>query len=128
MLIDSKGASDDGTKEVWATGEYAYFEYHCLRAHDSDDAEAWYRDHQRVEVVDMPDSDGRDWLYDGATMAERTEAATPLLYKARFADGHEHDVFEDELLVSPSYFTPGLGPPPASDIAAARQSKARQPA
>lgn len=112
-----------GTKEVWKEGEHAYFEYHCQRSHDSSDAEAWYRDHQRVVVIDLPDSDGKDWLLDGASAEERADASIPMIYTVRFADGHEHDVFEDELLVSPVFFSAKCGPPPPSEISIARQAQ-----
>lgn len=65
-----------------------WFEYHCHEGHDSGDAEAWYRSHQRVEIV-RPLSD------------DETDAP---MFRVRFADGHEHDVFEDELVGSPANF------------------------
>lgn len=120
-LSDSANlANGHGHKEFWAVGEKAFFEYHCLRCHSSGDAEAWYRDHQPVEIIEVMDSDGKDWYDDGATLAERACEAISMLYLVRFSDGHEHEVFEDELLVSPNYYFPEYGPPPTSEIEAAR--------
>lgn len=124
MSIQAEGLA--GQKELWRSGENAYFEYHCLRCHTSDDAEAWYRDHQPVTVLrplDGTECDGNKLLNDGVGLIERTELAMPAMFRVRFQDGHEHDVFEDELLVSPSFFSPELGPPSKAAIEHARSQK-----
>lgn len=77
--------------EIWEPGAQAWFEYHCLESDESADAAVWYRSHQKVTVLRMS-SDGI-----GMTRAERDEAGMPLTYTARFEDGLEWDVFEDEL-------------------------------
>lgn len=64
-----------------------------------------------------------EYREDGASAEERLDAAMPLLYRVRFDDGHEHDVFEDELLISPAFFSAECGPPPASEIADARRAR-----
>lgn len=65
-----------------------WFEYHCHEGHDSSDREAWYHSHQQVEVV-RPLTDD--------------EADMPM-FRVRFADGLEWDVFGDELCDSPADF------------------------
>lgn len=87
-------------RESWQPDEVAWFEYHCYEGHDSSDAEAWYRSHQRVTVLGEADHDG----WKGSTAAERAEACTPIVYRVRFQDGLEWDVFEDELLTDSKGF------------------------
>lgn len=89
---------DWGGREHWAHGERAFFEYHCNQSHDSEDAQLWYRSHQEVTVLGRGDDDGH-----AATHAERAENGTPRIYSVRFDDGHEGEVFEDELLRSSEY-------------------------
>lgn len=103
----------EGHREVWSVGESAFFEYHCLQSHDSADAQAWYRSHQPVEVVAFPDSDGLKMLRSGADREERLNDGCPLIYRVRFSDGHEHDVFEDELMSSRELFSDEFSPPTA---------------
>ena len=66
-----------------------WFEYHCYEGEDSCDAELWHHTHQRVEILhEIKDVDrevGR-------------------MYRVRFSDGFEHDVFADELADSSSKF------------------------
>lgn len=86
-------------KEEWLAGEVAWFEYHCWENADSADAEAWYRSHQKVEVLGRGDDEAE--LMEGTTFRERTEELGVLkVYRVRFADGLEWDVFEDELSTS----------------------------
>ena len=82
-------------KEQWRPNEQAWFEYHCYEGHDSSDAQAWYRSHQRVTVLHENDGELRF-----GTMAERGEEGMPVLYTVRFTDGLEYAVFEDELSTS----------------------------
>lgn len=98
---------DPGFKERWTPGETAYFEYHCNQAHDSSHAQWWYRSRQPVTVISQ-ESDN------GATIDERGEGGEPNVYKVRWKDGAEGDVFEDELLTDPQYYDPTnyFCPPP----------------
>lgn len=75
-------------------GQRFWFEYHCNEAHDSSHAELWYHSHQQCTVVGDAESDGDK----ADTFEERCASCTQLLYRVRFDDGFEHDVFEDELL------------------------------
>ncbi len=59
-------------------GTRRWFEYHCYESDASADAVLWKRTHSRVTVL-------RAILDDN------------LLYRVRFADGFEGDVFADEL-------------------------------
>lgn len=79
-------------------GDTAWFEYHCYEGHDSADAEIWYRSHQQVTVLKIVENGGAD------TPEERAYVGHPALYKVRFKDGLEWDVFEDELMLSQKYF------------------------
>lgn len=121
---------DAGLKERWAAGETAHFEYHCWRSHDSADAELWYHDHQEVVVLGVADRDGDGMaaIDAGLSIDARIDAGTQVVYRVRFADGHEHDVFEDELFTSPTFFDPALGPPPTAAIEHARHYLRRKAA
>lgn len=104
-----------GHRERWNPNDKAWFEYHCLQCHCSQDAQAWYRSHQQVTVLyryGPEDCDGSALQDEGVLAPERAEDGAPVVYRARFADGHEHDVCEDELLISPDFFSPECGPPP----------------
>ena len=81
------GKNDDEVigKEFW-------FEYHCWESPESCDAEAWYRSHQKVRVIGRGEDDHDQ--YPGEVK----------VYKIRFEDGLEYDVFEDELMDSPQEF------------------------
>jgi hypothetical protein len=80
------------------TGSTKYFEYHCYEGEDSNDAELWHHTHQKVKVLheltDIDEEVGK-------------------IYRIRFPDGFEYDVFEDELLNTPSEYE---RPPYESDI------------
>lgn len=86
------GTMSTPLRECWSPGERAWFEYHCWEHPDSHDAPAWYRSHQRVTILAVDQNDSA-----GMTRAERDEAAMPYTYTARFSDGLEWCVFEDEL-------------------------------
>jgi hypothetical protein len=106
-------------RDLWSAGDMAAFEYHCLEAHHSADAELWYRSRSPVTVIGL-DPDGEAAV--AASLIERAEAGMPLTYIVRFPDGHEAGVFEDELLTHERHFsaahTPGTRP---SAIAKATQ-------
>ncbi len=64
------------------------YEYHCYEGEDSSDAALWHHTHQAVAVVGRVDADpevGR-------------------MYRVRFTDGFEGDVFADELLRAPCQY------------------------
>ena len=81
-------------------GSKWYFEYHCWESPKSSDAELWYRSHTQVTVLHCVNEDD----FGGMTFDERCEAATQLVYRVRFPDGFEGDVFEDELLTSEKFY------------------------
>src|SRR6185437_16357880 len=93
-------ASPDGMREDWHPGDRAHYEYHCYEAHDSSDAELWYRSHQQVHVLGRGEDEDLD-----APLHERLEEGMPRVYQGRFGDGHEGDATEDELLTHPRHFT-----------------------
>jgi hypothetical protein len=77
-------------------GETYWFEYHCWESLDSGDAKAWLRSHEQVTVIAEQDSDA----WEGSTFTERAEAGQPRVFLARWADGFEWSVCEDELLTT----------------------------
>lgn len=79
-------------------GNEYWFEYHCWESSESCDSEIWYRSHQKVKVLSISESGN------GETMKERGESGEPRVYKVKFKDGLEWDVFEDELMNSPDEF------------------------
>ena len=86
--------------DLWATGSRVWFEYHCLESDRSSDAQAWYHSHQQVEVLGLSDCEQVSF----ATAEERAYEAMVLVYRVRFDDGLEWDVFENELLTDPNQF------------------------
>lgn len=89
--------------------ETKLFEYHCYEGHDSQDAQLWYRSHQKVVVGECQNSE-----YLEMTLKEREEAAMPLVYAITFSDGFTGHAWEDELLDSKSeYYCDD--PPPARE-------------
>ena len=77
------------------------FEYHCFESDESADAELWHHSHSLVRVLRMTERGG------GATPEIRAANAMPRLYRVRFLDDYEHDVFEDELCGSTvDYYRP----------------------
>jgi hypothetical protein len=92
-------------KGVHPVGSQLWFEYHCYESHSSQDAELWYRSHQRVTVTDTPEQLKEYETIEGLeTFEGRCEAGMPLTYIIRFDDGYVGHVFEDELLDSPSEY------------------------
>ena len=79
-------------------GKTMWFEYHCFKSPESCDSEIWYRSHQQVEVLSISE------MGNGDTPQERGENGEPRVYKVRFEDGFEYDVFEDELMDSKDDF------------------------
>ena len=75
-------------------GRRYWFEYHCNESPQSADAAAWFRSHERVLVCRIAEPGI------GRTMRARAENGSPRVFRARWADGFEWDVFEDELLDS----------------------------
>ena len=72
-------------------GGRRWFEYHCWENEESSDAEAWHHTHQRVQVLEKI-QDAND------------EGCEISMYRVRFPDGVEWDVFDDELVSDPSEF------------------------
>jgi hypothetical protein len=66
-----------------------WFEYHCHEGHDSSDAPAWYRSHERVTILRVVEPANDD--HSG-------------VFRARWNDGFEWDVWGDELMDSPADF------------------------
>jgi len=62
------------------------FEYHCWESENSVDAELWHHTHQSVDVLC------------------RLDNPEQVMYRIRFNDGLEYDVFEDELADSPAEY------------------------
>jgi len=82
------------TEGVRNIGEELFFEYHCLESPESQDAELWYRSHQKVTVLGFVACDGLSI----PTRKERDEDGCPIVYEIKFADGFINQAFEDELL------------------------------
>lgn len=86
------------------TGSLKWFEYHCFESSQSCDAHLWYRSHQPVLVLGLAEDYSE---LEGTTAIERGEFGQPLVYRVRFLDGFEGDVWEDELMESPAdYYRP----------------------
>ena len=67
-----------------------WFEYRCYEGEDSNDSELWHHTHQQVEILcELKDIDVED---------------TGHMFRVRFLDEFEYDVFEDELLSDSSEF------------------------
>ena len=66
-----------------------WFEYHCYEGEDSSDAELWHHTHQQALILHK--------LTD-------TDKEIGTMYRVRFDDGFEADVFGDELVKSPKAF------------------------
>ena len=94
-----------GMKDSWRRGENAYFEYHCDQSKSSCDYPAYQHSHQIVKVLKVA---ARGF---GNTIHERVKSGEILVYRVRFSDGLEWDVFEDELLTSPRYYSKQFDPP-----------------
>jgi len=77
-----------------------WFEYHCNESDDSSDAIVWRHSHQQCTLISFAKADPCFF----GTIIERGEAGHCLIYRVRFDDGLEYDVFEDELVDSPDEF------------------------
>lgn len=95
---DKFGMTGKELEEAWV-GTKRWFEYHCEESHQSCAAQAWYRSHQKVKVLEMSGDDVSD-----LTQRERIEDGMMAVFKVQFADGYESDAFEDELLDDPAQF------------------------
>jgi len=93
-------------------GQRFWFEYHCYEGHDSSDAEVWYRSHRQCVVIGEADHDGDK----SVSFEDRCEMGMQCVYRVRFDDGLEWDVFEDELLDSPEHFERPDPPPRPSTV------------
>jgi len=96
-------------EDIAPIGSKLWFEYHCNESPDSPDAPVWYHSHQKVTVLRVGDCD--DIAF--STFIERANAGMPLVYKVKFNDELEWDVFEDELCLSRKDFdrpNPPKGP------------------
>lgn len=74
-------------------GKEFWFEYHCWESHKSSDAQAWYKSHQRVIVLSLCE----ETVVEGMNLSERYETGHCCVFRARWEDGFEWDVWEDEL-------------------------------
>jgi len=81
-------------------GRRYWFEYHCNESHDSGDAEVWYHSHQQCVVLGFSECDPASYT----TFEERMDGGMVLVYRVRFDDGLEWEVFEDELSDSRKHF------------------------
>lgn len=86
-----KGVDEKVGKDFW-------FEYHCFESPASCDAEVWYRSHSKIKILGIVE------MGNGETPQERGEIGEPRVYRARFEDGFEYDVWEDEVMDSPKDF------------------------
>lgn len=66
-----------------------WFEYHGYEGEDSCDAELWHHTHQQVGVFGL--------LRGG-------DPEVGKMYRIRFTDGFEYEIFDDELVNNPSDF------------------------
>jgi len=99
----------NGTKveDLAVIGRRYWFEYHCWESHESGDAKVWYHSHQQCVVLGFAKCDPCFFQ----TIQERGEAGHCLLYRVRFDDGLEWDVFEDELMDDQEQFCRPDPPP-----------------
>ncbi len=70
-----------------------WFEYHCYESEDSSDAIAWHHTHQKIIILRK--------LEDSEVIGSGEKIR---MYRVRFPDNIEWDVFDDELVSSPSNF------------------------
>ena len=83
------GSEDSPYRELWTPNDIAHFEYHCNRAHDSADADLWYRSHQPVTVLGRNPGE-MDEPWDPSygpipqNMNECSEYGIPYAYQVRF--------------------------------------------
>lgn len=100
-------------KDVWEPGEEAYFEYCRLESVESADAHLWVRSRQVVEVVGLT-TDPKN-RRSSLSINDRVLMGRPHIYKVRFQDGLEAEVFEGELLTEPKWTRPA--PPEKVEMA-----------
>jgi hypothetical protein len=104
-------------REPWdydrQVGQRYWFEYHCWEDDRSSDAALWHRSHEQVTVIAELPSDADP----GSTYAERCETDSQRAFRARWDDGFEWDVIEDELLLDRADFC-RPDPPPAGVLLA----------
>lgn len=67
-----------------------WFEYHCYEGEDSSDAKLWHHTHQQVIILHE--------------IVEDVDEENKPMYRVKFDDGLEADVFGDELVKSPEAF------------------------
>lgn len=79
-------------EDIDVVGKEMWFEYHCWESPNSDDAELWYRSHQKVKVLSRGIDD-----YD-----EFPEE--PKVYNIEFSDGFKGTAYDDELFDDPIEF------------------------
>lgn len=89
-------------KDLINNGSRKWFEYHCWESHDSGDAKVWYRSHEMVTVIAL--TNYKSSLHDDTDFNQRNEDCCQLVYRAKWDDGFEWDVWEDELLNSKDDF------------------------
>lgn len=87
-------------RDLRPIGSRLWFEYHCWESYQSADASLWLRSHQQVRVVGFAECEPPAFT----TLRQRGENGHQLLYRVKFDDDAEYDVFEDELLDSQSEF------------------------
>lgn len=97
-LIELAGLKQNEIHSDDKIGKIFWFEYHCFENCNSSDAEVWYHSHQQVKVLSI------SVIGNGHTPQERAENSEPRVYKVKFKDGLEWDVFEDELMNSKEDF------------------------
>ena len=79
-------------------GQTYWFEYHCLEDKASQDSELWALSHQQVDVVSLVERGN------GNNEQERASDGCPAVFRVRFHNGTEKDVFEDELMETKEQF------------------------
>lgn len=99
IITTIRGFLTENIKYDDKVGKEFWFEYHCYEGHDSCDSEIWYRSHQKVLVLSISE------LGVGDTKYERLIEGQPRVYRVKFKDGLEYDVFEDELMESTKEFS-----------------------
>lgn len=100
-MTEQLAACRTGADEVrLAVGRRWWFEYHCSESAHSQDAELWYHSHQKALVLSVEDHDADLTL----SRQEREGCGMPIAYLARFDDGFESTVLDDELFDSPEGF------------------------
>jgi hypothetical protein len=89
------------TRGLVRPGAIRWFEYHCDESPESAHRHLFLRSHRRVKVLRVGNLETH---HRGSSVAQRALGCCPLVYRVRFPDGLEDDVFEDELLTSRRQF------------------------